>query len=75
MTTKGTIRIGEKKISYWIRVEDVPSEHGIDNGKITRLSMKQDGIWDFRFEDGAVTLQTESSETRRALHILIDAYN
>ena len=75
MTTKGVIRIGEKRISYWLAAQNEPAESGIDGGKITRLTMKLDNKWDYKFEDGAVTLQTESVETRRALEMLVLAYN
>ena len=75
MGTRGIICIGEKRISYWITMQDNPSENGLDGGKITRLTMKLDGRWDYRFEDGAVTQQTENRETLRAMEMLVMAYN
>ena len=75
MTTQGVIRIGEERISYWLTAQDEPSGNGIEGGKITRLTMKRDGMWDYRFEDGTVTLQTGIRETKRAMEMLVLAYN
>ena len=75
MTTSGAIQIGEDRVEYWIRIDDEPSEQGINGGRITRLTMKLNGTWDYRFEDGEATLQTEKSATMRALKVLIEAYN
>ena len=73
--THGVLHIGEKRIYYWIRINDFPSESGIDGGKVTRLTMKVDGVWAYRFEDGAVTLEIRSVETNRAVEMLLIAYN
>ena len=75
MRTSGVLQIGEKRISYWITYQDEPKEDGLSGGKITRLTMKSNGVWDFRFEGGEVKLQTENRETKRALEMLVKAYN
>ena len=75
MRTRGVIRIGEKRVSYWLTASSVPSDKGLDGGLIIRLTMKMDGRWAYRFVDGRVEMQDGCLEIKRALEILVKAYN
>lgn len=41
MLKKGKIKINEEEIIYDIKYFDFPSEYGIDEGRISKLSMKK----------------------------------
>ena len=76
---EGTIGIPKKQggytvIHYWAKVYDEPSEYGIEKGRISKATLKQDGKIVYNFDRGLdVPPQTEEAEM--ALAILMQEYN
>ena len=65
---------GHTTIHFWMKAYDEPSEYGIENGKISKLMLKQNGKIVYNFDRGLdVPPKTEEAET--ALAILMQEYN
>lgn len=74
MWTEGSIKIGKDIIHYWVKHYDEPSaEYGINGGRISKLSLKQNGAWVANYDRGwDMKPTTKAAET--ALAILLDEY-
>jgi len=61
-------------VHYWAKVYDEPSEYGIEKGRISKATLRQDGKIVYNFDRGSdVPPQTEEAEM--ALAILLKEYS
>lgn len=74
MWTEGSIKIGDAIVHYWVKHYDAPSkEYGINGGRISKLSLKQNGVWVANYDRGW-DLKPATKEAETALAILLDEY-
>ena len=79
MWTQGAIGIKDENgkmvsVSYWVKHYKEESLFGIDNGRISKLMLKQDGKVVYNYDRGEdVPPQNEAAEM--ALAILMHEYN
>lgn len=73
MLKKGKIKINEEEIIYDIKYFDFPSEYGIDEGRISKLSMKKNGKIIANYDRGW-DIKPKCKEGKQALTIL-NKYN
>lgn len=74
MWHEGTIRIGRSIFQYWVKHYDEPSHFGIGNGRISKLTLKRNGMVVYNYDRGEDTKAIDS-DTEMALAILIRDYN
>lgn len=76
MWSEGTIGIpkkdgGYKNVKYWVKHFEEPSEdYGINDGKISKLSLKMDGEWIANYDRGW-DIEPTCEEAELALCILL----
>jgi hypothetical protein len=64
-----------KKVKYWVKRFDEPSEdYGINGGKISKLSLKMDGKWITNYDRGW-DIKPTCKEAEMALCILLNEHN
>lgn len=79
MWKQGTIGVKDSNgrmvsVSYWIKHYEEESLFGIENGRISKLMLKQDGRVVYNYDRGEdIGLQTPEAE--KVLAILIHEYN
>ena len=76
---EGTIGIPKKQggytvVHYWAKVYDEPSEYGIEKGRISKATLKQDGKIVYNF-DRAPDVPPQTEEAEMALAILLKEYS
>lgn len=77
---EGTIGIpvkdgGMKVAHYWVKAFEEPSgDYGINGGKISKLSIKIDGVWKANYDRGW-DIEPADEETNIAYSILLNEYN
>ena len=77
MWTQGTIRVKDSNgrmvsVTFWVKHYEEESQFGIDNGRISKLMLKQDGRVVYnRGED----VEPQTPEAEKALAVLIHEYN
>ena len=79
MWTQGAIGIpsgngGMTSVSYWVKHYDNESQFGIDNGRISKLTLVQDGKVVYNYDRGE-DVEPQTSEAEKALAILLKEYN
>ena len=82
MWLEGTIGIPEDKtagkkymtVHYVVKVYDEPSKFGINNGKISKLQLKQDGEVVAKYDRGW-DIRPTTKEAEIALCILLNQHN
>lgn len=79
MWTQGTIGIpsgngGMTSVSYWVKHYENESQFGIDNGRISKLTLVQDSKVVYNYDRGE-DVETQTSEAEKALAILLKEYN
>lgn len=80
MWAEGTIGIpkkddGYKSIKYWVKHFEEPSEdYGINGGKISKLSLKMDGVCIANYDRGW-DIEPTCDEAELALCILLNNFN
>lgn len=79
MWTEGTIGVKDENgrmvsLSYWVKHFEEPSHFGIDEGRISKLMLKQDGKVVYNYDRGE-DIKPQTSEAEKALAILIHEYN
>ncbi|MCD7750417.1 MAG: hypothetical protein LUI10_01520 [Lachnospiraceae bacterium] len=79
MWTKGTVTVLTKDgkpvvIHYWMKHYDGTSEFGINEGRISKLSLRQDGREVYNFDRG-LDIEPQTMEAEMALKLLMDKYN
>lgn len=79
MWSEGTIEIknpnGTKvPVRYWVKHYDEPSPWGIENGRISKLTLEQGEETVYNY-DRAVDIPAKTPEAQAALAILMQKYN
>ena len=79
MWTQGAIGIKDENgkmvsISYWVQHYEEESQFGIDNGRISKLMLKQDGKVVYNYDRGE-DIEPQTPEAEKALAILIYQFN
>lgn len=79
MWTQGAIGIpsgngGMTSVSYWVKHYDNESQFGIDNGRISKLTLVQDSKVVYNYDRGE-DVESQTSEAEKALAILLKEYN
>ena len=79
MWTQGTIGIpsgngGMTSVSYWVKHYENESQFGIDNGRISKLTLVQDSKVEYNYDRGE-DIEPQTSEAEKALAILLKEYN
>lgn len=79
MWTQGAIGIpsgngGMTSVSYWVKHYEDESQFGIDNGRISKLTLVQDSKVVYNYDRGE-DIAPQTSEAETALAILLKEYN
>lgn len=74
MWRKGSIKVGNSIIRYWVKYFEEGSQYGINNGCISKLMLKRDGEIIANY-DRAWDIKPVNSDAEAALAILIKEYN
>ena len=79
MWTQGTIRVKDSNgrmvsVTFWVKHYEEESQFGIDNGRISKLMLKQDGRVVYNY-DRCEDIEPLTCEAETALEILIHEYN
>ena len=79
MWTQGTIGIpsgngGMTSVSYWVKHYENESQFGIDNGRISKLTLVQNSKVVYNYDRGE-DIAPQTSEAETALAILLKEYN
>ena len=79
MWTQGAIGIKDENgkmvsITYWVKHFEEESRFGIDEGKISKLMLKQNGKVVYNYDRGE-DIEPLTHEAEKALAILIHEYN
>lgn len=80
MWSEGTIGVpaGKDKyiaVHYWVKhFDEACEEFGIDGGKISKLSLKQDGAWVANYDRGW-DMEPATEAAKAAYAILLHEYN
>lgn len=79
MWTQGAIGIpsgngGMTSVSYWVKHYENESQFGIDNGRISKLTLVQDSKVVYNYDRGE-DIAPQTSEAETALAILLKEYN
>lgn len=77
MWSEGIIRIAgnpETKCEYWVKHFDLPSEWGIDGGRISKLEIRANGKTTCLYDRGWGT-KLEDDATQQAYEQLMKKYN
>ena len=80
MWSEGVIGIptGEKDqyipVHYWVKHYELPSKFGIDNGRVSKLTLKVDGVIVANFDRGW-DVRPEGFAAEAALAIILKEYN
>ena len=74
MWTEETIQVGTSTFHYWVKHYDNESQFGIDNGRISKLTLVQDSKVVYNYDRGE-DVEPQTSEAEKALAILLKEYN
>ena len=74
MWSEGSIKVRNSLFHYWVKHYDEPSEWGINEGRVSKLTLKRDGKIVYNYDRG-LDVETVDEETKLALAILLKEYN
>ena len=79
MWSEGTIGVPKGKggytaVQYWCKHFDEPSGYGIEEGRISKLELRQDGRTVYNYDRG-LDMPPQTKEAEAALAILMKEYN
>ena len=71
---EGALKVHNECFRYWVKQYDEGSEYGIDGGRVSKLTIKRDGIEVCNYDRGW-DIEPEDENTQLALAILLHEYN
>lgn len=74
MCKEGSLLIRGKVLHYWVKQYDFPSDYGIDEGRISKLTISMDGVDVVNYDRGW-DIKPEIEIAEIALAILLMEYN
>ena len=74
MWSEGSIKVRNSLFHYWVKHYDEPSEWGINEGRVSKLTLKRNGEIVYNFDRG-LDVEAVDKETKLALAILLKEYN
>ena len=74
MWSEGSIKVRNSLFHYWVKHYDEPSEYGINEGRVSKLTLKRNGEIVYNFDRG-LDVEAVDEETKLALAILLKEYN
>lgn len=74
MWREGCIRINNRIYRFWVKHYEEPSSFGINEGRISKLTIKRDGVEVCNYDRGW-DIKPADDETECALAILLESYN
>ena len=74
MWSEGSIKVRNSLFHYWVKHYDEPSEYGINEGRVSKLTLKRNGKIVYNFDRG-LDVEAVDEETKLALAILLKEYN
>lgn len=74
MWKEGTIKVGSSIFHYWMKVYEEPSQFGIDEGRISKLTLKLNSEVVCNYDRGW-DMEPVDSDTQAALQILLFSDN
>ena len=74
MWSEGSIKVKNSIFHYWVKHYDEPSEWGINEGRVSKLTLKRNGEIVYNFDRG-LDVEAVDKETKLALAILLKEYN
>ena len=70
---EGSLRVGKSIFHFWAKVYDLPSEFGIREGRISKLTLKRNDTIVCNFDRGW-DIKPVDDDTKAALEILLYSY-
>ena len=74
MWSEGSIKVRNSLFHYWVKHYDEPSEYGINEGRVSKLTLRRNGKIVCNFDRG-LDVEAVDEETKLALAILLKEYN
>ena len=74
MWKEGAIRVGNSIFKFWVKHYDEGSQYGIDEGRISKVTLKRNGETACNYDRGWDVLPVDE-DTETALEILKLEYN
>ena len=74
MWSEGSIKVRNSLFHYWVKHYDEPREYGINEGRVSKLTLKRNGEIVYNFDRG-LDVEAADEETELALVILLKEYN
>ena len=74
MWREGSIKVGSSIFHYWMKQYEVGSEWGIDGGRISKLTLKRNGIIVCNYDRGW-DIKPSDPDTQLALEIILHGEN
>lgn len=74
MWSEGSIKVRNSLFHYWVKHYDEPSKWGINEGRVSKLTLKRNGEIVYNFDRG-LDVEAVDKETKLALAILLKEYN
>ena len=74
MWSEGSIKVRNSLFHYWVKHYDEPSEWGINEGRVSKLTLKRNGEIVYNFDRG-LDVEVADEDTELALAILLKEYN
>ena len=74
MWSEGSIKVRNSLFHYWVKHYDEPSEYGINEGRVSKLTLKRNGEIVYNFNRGH-DVAAADEDTQLALAILLKEYN
>ena len=74
MWKEGALKVRNSVFKFWVKYFDEGSQYGIENGRISKLMLKRDGVTVCNYDRGWDILPVDD-DTETALAILKLEYN
>ena len=74
MWKEGSVKVHDSVFHYWIKVYDVPSLYGIDDGKVSKLKLTREGMTACNYDRGW-DIEPTDEDTQLAVEILLQSNN